>query len=214
MSHAGDHGALMDEVYRRQRRIYDVTRKYYLLGRDHLIEQMDVQSGQSVLEVACGTGRNLAAMRQRYPQARLFGLDISEQMLLSARAKLGSEAALARADACKFDPETLLGVDHFDHIVFSYSLSMIPDWQSALSEALRHLAPGGTLHLVDFGDQSALPRWFRRGLLMWLAKFHVTPRPDLPDVMRRHAGADDGLRQDALYRGYATYARLSRRSAA
>ena len=40
MAHAsGDHGALMDDVYRYQRLIYDVTRKYYLLGRDEMIRR-------------------------------------------------------------------------------------------------------------------------------------------------------------------------------
>ena len=35
-----DHAALMDRVYRRQRHIYDATRKFYLLGRDPLIERL------------------------------------------------------------------------------------------------------------------------------------------------------------------------------
>ncbi|WP_425098572.1 class I SAM-dependent methyltransferase [Tropicibacter sp. S64] len=213
MTHTADHGALMDQVYRHQRRFYDVTRKYYLLGRDHLIDRMDVQPGQRVLEVACGTGRNLAAIKRRYPQAQLFGLDISEQMLLSARAKLGPGAALAKADACAFDPRALFGVVAFDHIVMSYSLSMIPDWQGALDEAFSHLAPGGTVHIVDFGDQAGLPRWFRRGLLAWLAKFHVTPRWTLPAEMARHVSGAE-VRQAALYRGYTVYGTLTRRSVA
>ncbi|MBP0482717.1 class I SAM-dependent methyltransferase [Sagittula sp. M10.9X] len=204
-----DHGRLMDDVYRVQRRFYDITRKHYLLGRDHLITQMDVRPGQSVLEIACGTGRNLALIRARHPQARLHGLDISEQMLISARRTLGLRATLVRADACRFDPETLFGRRHFDHIVFSYSLSMIPDWQGALDEAMRHLAPGGTLHVVDFGDQHRLPRWVRAGLRAWLARFHVTPRDALPGALRNLPHL--ALHQAPLYRGYAQYARLTRR---
>ena len=41
------------------------------------------------------------------------------------------------------------------------------------------LAPGGSLHIVDFGQQERLPRWFRALLRGWLAKFHVAPRVDL-----------------------------------
>lgn len=207
MSHTADHRQLMDEVYRTQRLFYDITRKYYLLGRDHLIERMEVRPGQNVLEIACGTGRNLATMDARHPKARLYGLDISEQMLISARRKLRGRARLARADACAFDPQVLFGQDQFDHIVFSYSLSMIPDWQGALDEAVRHLAPGGTLHIVDFGDQGALPRWFRRGLRAWLAKFHVEPRDRLFDTLENMRGT---LEAQPLFRRYAYHARLTR----
>ena len=205
-----EHGALMDDVYRFQRLFYDVTRKYYLLGRDRLIDEMRAQPGQSVLEVACGTGRNLARVRRVYPNTRLYGLDISNEMLVSARRKLGSQAQLAWADACDFDPEALFGVTQFDHIMLSYSLSMIPDWDGALREALRHLAPGGTLHIVDFGDQAELPVWFKRGLRAWLARFHVSPRDGLSDVLRDVASSGDQLSCAQPFRHYAVIAQLTK----
>jgi S-adenosylmethionine-diacylgycerolhomoserine-N-methlytransferase len=209
MSDATDHGQLMDQTYRFQRLIYDVTRKYYLLGRDHLIAEMDVAPGARVLEVACGTGRNLSVIAQHYPQARLYGFDISQEMLTTARKKLGSDAALAQGDACAFDPSAMFGEEAFDHIVLSYSLSMIPDWTAALSEAKRHLAPGGTLHVVDFGSSAGLPRWFQRGLRAWLARFHVSPRKTLEaqlSALAEHGGA---ATVQHLYRDYAIYGRYS-----
>ncbi len=206
----GDHGRLMDDIYRYQRLFYDATRKYYLLGRDHLIREMAVQPDQSVLEVACGTGRNLYAVSRTYPKARLYGLDISEQMLISARKKLGARASLSQGDACAFDPEAMFGQAQFDHIVLSYSLSMIPDWQGALAEAMRHLAPGGQIHVVDFGDQADLPGWFKRMLERWLAKFHVSPRTDLSAALvalteKRPAE----VLYRTLYRHYAAYGRVT-----
>ena len=78
------HGQLMNAVYRNQRYIYDITRKYYLLGRDRLIETLAPPQGGRVLEVACGTGRNLVAIGRHYPEARLFGFDISTEMLTTA----------------------------------------------------------------------------------------------------------------------------------
>ncbi|MDP3895918.1 MAG: class I SAM-dependent methyltransferase, partial [Mesorhizobium sp.] len=71
------HAALMDGIYRRQRHIYDATRKYYLLGRDRMLERLDVPPGGAVLELGCGTGRNIVAAARRYPGARFCGLDIS-----------------------------------------------------------------------------------------------------------------------------------------
>jgi SAM-dependent methyltransferase len=125
---ASGHAALMDEVYRGQRHIYDFTRKYYLFGRDTLIAGLAAAPGMRVLEVACGTGRNLAKIGRAWPGMRLFGLDISAEMLKSARAALGDAARLGQGDACAFDAQALLGEPQFDRIVLSYSLSMIPDW--------------------------------------------------------------------------------------
>ena len=50
------HAEMMDEVYRYQRHIYDLTRKYYLLGRDRLIEGLKVPDRANILEIGCGDG--------------------------------------------------------------------------------------------------------------------------------------------------------------
>lgn len=183
------HAALMDEVYRGQRHIYNFTRKYYLFGRDTLIARLDARPGMRVLEVACGTGRNLAKIGKAWPGVRLFGLDISSEMLKSARAALGGGARLGEGDACAFDPASLLGEPAFERIVLSYSLSMIPDWQGALYHTAGQLAPGGSLHVVDFGDLGGLPGPCRRVLREWLARFHVSPRTDLPACAAKIAEA-------------------------
>ena len=186
------HGDLMDRIYRRQRHIYDLTRKYYLLGRDQLIAELDPPRGGTVLEIGCGTGRNLIAVRRRYPEARLYGLDISEAMLLTARAHSeGQDIAYAKADAADFDPQGLFGVASFDRIFISYALSMIPSWQAVLDSAAGMLAPDGELHVVDFGQQERLPRAFRTALRAWLAKFHVTPRAHLR-AAAEHAAQQQG----------------------
>ncbi|WP_116134606.1 class I SAM-dependent methyltransferase [Tropicimonas sp. IMCC34043] len=213
--HADAHGALMDGIYRYQRRIYDVTRKYYLLGRDRLIAQIDPGKDAHILEVACGTGRNLDLIGRRYPGRNLYGLDISAQMLETAQAKLGGRARLALGDACSFDPQALFGRRDFDHVVLSYSLSMIPDWRAALGEALSHVAEGGTLHLVDFGDQAGLPKVFKTALCTWLDQFHVTPRVELADELTALAERQGvTAEQHYLFRGYAQIGRIDKAQAA
>ena len=181
------HQRLMDRVYRRQRHFYDLTRKYYLLGRDRLILGLDLSNGQSLLEVGCGTGRNLAVAANHYPDARLFGLDISSEMLATARNNLAgqpTEPVLRCLDATNFTAADL-GVRGFDRIMVSYALSMIPDWEKTIAASLAALNPGGSLHIADFGQQEHLPRWFGRLLRVWLRQFHVTPRAELESVLRR-----------------------------
>ncbi len=123
------------------------------------------------------------------------------------RDGLAPYVRLARADATTFDPALLFGVPGFSRIFVSYSLSMMPGWRTVLAGALGWLAPGGELHVVDFGGQERLPDWFRAGLRRWLGLFHVRPRDELEIELTLI-----GLRAGALttferpFRGYAQYA--------
>jgi S-adenosylmethionine-diacylgycerolhomoserine-N-methlytransferase len=206
------HAARMDAIYAGQRHIYDATRKYYLVGRDRLIDELSPPPGGRVIEVGCGTGRNLIRAARRWPGARCFGFDISDAMLATARAKgAGDRVRFARGDATAWCPETLFGIDAADAIFMSYTLSMIPDWQRAIDVACDALAPGGALHIVDFGQQERLPALFRRALFAWLARFEVTPRAGLPAFLRDIAVARGcSLAFTPLHRGYAWRAVVTR----
>jgi S-adenosylmethionine-diacylgycerolhomoserine-N-methlytransferase len=213
-----DAGLLMDRIYRHQRAIYDISRRYYLLGRDRLIAGLAPGPGAAILEIGCGTGRNLVHCARRYPQARLYGLDVSTAMLETAgralcRAGLTGQVRLGLADATRLDTASLFGQPRFERIFISYSLSMIPVWREVADRALATLAPGGELHIVDFGQQEGMPAVFRRLLFAWLRLFSVTPvatlRWDLRTLAERHAATLDFR---TLYRGYAVLAVLRKRA--
>ena len=207
-AHDASHAALMDRVYRRQRHFYDLTRKYYLLGRDRLVRDLQAQAGQTVVEIGCGTARNLIRIAERYPGARLYGLDASAQMLRTAgeaiaRAKLSGRIALRHGLAEDVTPG-FFGLDEpFDHAIFSYSLSMIPDWRSALAVAASSVRAEGRVHVVDFGDQRTLWPVARRSLRAWLALFHVTPRDELLGALEAKGGQQDGYSLHVLPGRYA-----------
>ena len=201
----------MDAIYRGQRHIYDLTRKYYLLGRDRLISELAPPEGGSVLELGCGTGRNLILAARTYPVARFHGIDISQEMLSTARASvekagLSSRISLAQGDASCVDTAAAFGIAAFDRVFISYALSMIPPWRETAAHALALTKAGGALHVIDFGGQAELPGWFRSGLRAWLAKFSVEPREDLEAVLAQVArGVGARLEFRRLYRDYARY---------
>jgi S-adenosylmethionine-diacylgycerolhomoserine-N-methlytransferase len=205
----------MNRMYRRQRHIYDGTRRYYLLGRDQLIANLGANAGADVLEIGCGTGRNLVHAARLYPETRFFGIDISTEMLTSAisaisRRELTKRIRVAHGDGTAFNPQVLFGTPSFDRIMISYSLSMIPDWRNVLQAAASRLKPGGSLHIVDFGSQERLPGIARTLLKQWLALFDVTPRDGLErelSVMVKTSNAD--LKFERPFRGYAQYAVLT-----
>jgi S-adenosylmethionine-diacylgycerolhomoserine-N-methlytransferase len=202
-------------MYRHQRHIYDATRKFYLLGRDRLIAELRPAPGDAVIEIGCGTGRNLILAARAYPQARFFGVDVSTEMLTSAleaieQDGLSSRVRVAHADARDFDPAALFGEKRFARVMISYSLSMIPDWRAVLALALSLTAPGGTLHVVDFGGQERLPAWFRAALRAWLARFHVTPRDDLEATLTALCTREGAtLTFERPFRGYAQAATVA-----
>lgn len=189
------HAKVMDDIYRFQRHIYDFTRRYYLIGRDRLITGLRTPANGTVLEIGCGTGRNLLKAAQRYPDARCFGVDISEQMLISManateRAGLVDRVYFAQGDAEYFDARSCFSVPGFDRVYVSYCLSMVPDWKRAFAQALRQVGKDGELHVVDFGQMERWPAFTRRWFGAWLSKFCVTPRGDLRavanDLARSH----------------------------
>ena len=206
-----DHAGHMDGIYRYQRYVYDATRKYYLLGRDRMLDRLQPPDGGVALEVGCGTGRNLILAARRYPNATFRGFDISKMMLETARsnvqrAGLSDRISVAEGDATSFDMQDLFGMPHADRIFISYSISMIPPWEKAVHEAVRSLSPDGELHIVDFGQQSGWPKWFQKLLFAWLAKFSVTPRAEMEEVMRAAAESVGGkLEFEKFYRDYARY---------
>jgi S-adenosylmethionine-diacylgycerolhomoserine-N-methlytransferase len=198
---------LMDRIYRRQRHVYNFTRKYYLLGRDRMIERLAPPPGGRVLEIGCGTARNLVVAAHMWRNVHFFGIDISTEMLATARRiveweGLALDIRLARADATTFDPAVVFGVPGFSRVFISYSLSMMPNWRAVLERALASLSPNGELHIVDFGGQERLPRWFRAGLRSWLALFHVHPRDELEAELASLAVIKEMKRP---FGGYAQY---------
>jgi S-adenosylmethionine-diacylgycerolhomoserine-N-methlytransferase len=189
-----DHSDLMDRIYRHQRFIYDITRKYYLFGRDRLISEIDLKPGARLVEIGCGTARNLVKIARAYPEARLYGLDASHEMLKSAahtveRAGLSHRITLAHGYAENLTPAMFGDTAAFDAAVFSYSLSMIPDWKAAIGAAAANLAPGGNIHIVDFGDLTGLGGLARAAMLGWLHLFHVAPRTELLERLEHQPGA-------------------------
>lgn len=186
---AGDPAAAMDRMYRMTRHIYDVTRAYYLLGRDRMLAEIATAPTTGTLEVGCGTARNLVKLARRPAPGRLYGVDASREMLETAarsiaRARVPAAGLppieLRQGLAEELDAFRMFGRDEpFDTIFFSYCLSMVPTWPGAIEAALANLRPGGKMLIVDFWDQADLPRAFAAGLKRWLSLFHVHYRPEV-----------------------------------
>ena len=95
---AADQGAAMDATYRGRRHIYDATRKFYLLRPDALIRDVAPPAGGHVVEIGCGTARNLITAARAWPDGRFHGVDFGQQERLPAVWRRALFARLARFD--------------------------------------------------------------------------------------------------------------------
>lgn len=167
------HRRFLDRYYGISRHFYDVTRKYYLFGRERALDVLLRERWDTLLEVGPGTGRNLRRLFSKRPAARFGGLEASDAMLGHARGRVPF-ARLVRGFAETADYAEPLGGPP-DRILFSYCLSMVQDRGAAVRRARAALAPGGKVVVVDFADLGGLPAFARVALLAWLETFHVRP---------------------------------------
>jgi ubiquinone/menaquinone biosynthesis C-methylase UbiE len=125
------------------------------------------QATGEVLEVAVGTGLNLAC----YPaEVTLTGLDLSSGMLELARSRardLGRAVTLRQGSA----HELPFAEASFDTVVCTFGLCAIPDPAAAVGEMTRVLRPGGRLILVDHVASSS---WVVR-VMQWLVELASVP---------------------------------------
>jgi len=118
-----------------------------------VVEAANIQTGQCVLDVACGTGA-LAIFVSEFigTKGTTVGVDINEGMLNIARSKSSSiEWFNAPAEAMPFDD------DHFNCVVSQFGLMYFENQESAIREMMRVLQPGGSFAVVVWDKLDSNP---------------------------------------------------------
>jgi S-adenosylmethionine-diacylgycerolhomoserine-N-methlytransferase len=158
----------IERYYRLHSRIYDATRWSFLFGRAAILDDIAAAATPvRILEVGCGTGKNLVNLATRFPEASITGVDLSETMLALARGKTARFGERVRLAHRAYDAP-LGDQPGFDLVLFSYALSMFnPGYDTAIAAARRDLVQGGHIAVVDFHD-TPLPVFAR-----WMGVNHV-----------------------------------------
>jgi len=154
------------ETYRKKAKHYDITSRLYPAPgypqrgqRLRAVQALGLRAGDTVVDVACGTGLNFPLLEQAIgPGGRIVGVDLTDAMLAQAEERVEtngwSNVSLVRADAAAFDfPHGA------DAILSTYALSQVPECAEVIAHGAAALAEGGRWAVLDLKVPDRTPRW-------------------------------------------------------
>jgi ubiquinone/menaquinone biosynthesis C-methylase UbiE len=162
------HGDKMSSFYAAQAKGYDAVREKMLVARTEMMSGFGpIKQGHTWLDVGGGTGRNLHFVRAQLDRfERVVVLDICPELLQIGKENARLSFTPSQCERIHWvcmdindkDVRTKLATDHlnndvnrgFDTISFSYSLSMIPEWEKALMSAKSLMSVDGRVMIADF----------------------------------------------------------------
>ena len=157
------------ETYRKKAKHYDITSRFYpapgypqRAQRLRAVQALGLGPGDSVVDVACGTGVNFPLIEEVIgPGGRIIGVDLTDAMLAQAQARIEtngwSNISLVQADATDFafPPEV-------DAILSTYALSQVPECAQVIAHGAAALSTGGRWVVLDLKVPANTPRWLAR----------------------------------------------------
>ena len=117
--------------------------------RENAVNRLNLRPGSQVLEIGCGTGRNLPFLRKAVgPTGRVYGVDLSPGMLGKAQELCDRNrwrnVELIEGDAAEYRAPVPL-----DGVMFGLSYNTMPHHLTVLRQAWKQLRPGGRLVIMD-----------------------------------------------------------------
>jgi ubiquinone/menaquinone biosynthesis C-methylase UbiE len=162
-------------------------------ARRELIEQAQIQPGQRILDLGCGTGSLVAALKGAVPGAEVIGLDPDPLALERARRKCARAAVAVRFDR-GFSDELPYAAGSFERVLSSFMLHHLgtEEKRRTLAEVRRVLRPGGSLHLLDFGGGPGHSGGLLARLLHAAEHLRDNLAGRIPELLRDAGFADAG----------------------
>lgn len=173
------HNEKLEKYYRFHSGIYDWTRWSFLFGREELLNGLpELPPDPRILEIGCGTGKNITHLEYLFADGRIHGIDLSREMIQKAQKKIGNEDHITLIHGAY--GEESFNFEPFDLILLSYSLTMLDDRiEQVLQRICSDLRPDGYIAVVDF--HSSPFRWFRD----WMKANHVDLSGYLPTLLNK-----------------------------
>ncbi len=148
--------------------------KSYAPGAEEFVERLHLQSGERVLDVACGTG-NLAIPAAK-EGASVIGQDIAPNLLEQGRARAQAEALTVRFD--ENDAEAMpYGEASFDTVMSMFGAMFTPQPNVLAAELIRTCRPGGRIAMANWTADGFIGQMFK------IVGKHVPPAAGVPSPL-------------------------------
>jgi ubiquinone/menaquinone biosynthesis C-methylase UbiE len=153
-------------TYRKKAKHYDLTSRLYpapgypqRAQRLGAVRALGLRPGDTVIDMACGTGLNFALLEEAIGSAgRIIGVDMTDAMLARAQDRIQRRGwrniSLTQADAAKFDFPAAV-----DAILSTYALSQVPECATVIARGAAALSEGGRWVVLDLKVPANTPRW-------------------------------------------------------
>ena len=154
------------ETYRKKAKHYDVTCRLYpapgypqQAQRLRAVEALGLRAGDSVVDIACGTGLNFPLIEAAIgPGGRIVGVDLTDAMLARAQQRIEangwSNVRLVQGDAAQF-----AFPDKVDAILSTYALSQVPECAQVIAHGAAALCGEGRWVVLDLKVPDGTPGW-------------------------------------------------------
>jgi ubiquinone/menaquinone biosynthesis C-methylase UbiE len=169
------------DLYRLRARHYNITANlYYLAGfreyayRKKAVKALDLRSGDTVVEIGCGTGLNFPLLQSAVgPGGKIIGVDLTDSMLDQARKRIERESwsnvELVQSDAALYRfPESI------DGVISTFALTLVPEFDTVIRNGCEALKPGKRWVVLDFKMPSTNLAVFAPLLLFLTKPFGVS----------------------------------------
>lgn len=169
------------EVYRKRAKWYDVTANlYYVLGfreqayRRKAVQLLNLQEGDTVVEIGCGTGLNFPLIQHSIGRGgKIIGVDLTSEMLDQARLRVErhgwTNVELVCSSANEYEFHAGLG-----GILSTFALTLEPQYDAVIKRGAEALISGTKFVVLDFKVPEHWPAWMV-SLGMWITRpFGVT----------------------------------------
>ena len=154
------------DTYRKKAKHYDITSRFYPVPgypqraqRLRAVQALGLRAGDSVVEIACGTGLNYPLIEEAIgPSGRIVGVDLTDAMLAQAQDRIERNGwrniSLVHADAADFNfPNSV------DAILSTYALTQVPECAEVIARGAACLSRGGRWVVLDLKVPDNTPQW-------------------------------------------------------
>ena len=164
------------QLYRKRAANCDLSANfYYLIGfrefkyRKLAVQQLQLQPGDTVVEIGCGTGLNFPLLvRAVGPEGKVIGVDLTDKMLAMAQARVAKNN-WTNVDLVQSDATQYAFPDNINGIISTFAITLIPGYEEIIQRGAEALAPQGHMVIADLRKPDRWPMWIVN-FMVWITR--------------------------------------------